>query len=99
MKTPGIVPYISSDILGEFAYQSVNSKPEAPWIKRIGTGVKFTEEIEKSNNDDSSTSSLVNKNDTITLNEDSKKSISNQDFKPAKDLKSKSYEAFSNINM
>ena len=79
MKTPGIVPYINNEILEEFAYQSVNSKPEPPWIKRLGNEIKFTDQIYESNNTLSSSSSKENNisNDSIdltkNLSDDSKK--------------------------
>lgn len=46
VKPPNIIPCVSDDILEEFQPFSFQCRPEAPWIKRCGNAIKFTEEIQ-----------------------------------------------------
>jgi len=98
VKTPGIVPYINGEILSEFSYQSINSKPEAPWIKRIGTSIKFTDEIKKTTDEFSLNSSEINSKEKDFENDEVEISkIEEENKKQVK--KSKSTSAVSPLNI
>ena len=41
-----MTPSPDEEILEEFSPLSIKCRPEAPWIKRCGNSIKFTEEIQ-----------------------------------------------------
>jgi len=61
-----MTPCPSDEILNEFLPFAFQCRPEAPWIKRCGNGIKFTEEIE----DDSRIQLIHDSNSLYNLIED-----------------------------
>lgn len=41
-----MIPCADNDVLKEFEPLAISCKPEAPWIKKCKSGIKFTEEIQ-----------------------------------------------------
>ena len=41
-----MTPLVGIEVLEEFTPFSIQSKPEAPWLKRCSEGIKFTDEIQ-----------------------------------------------------
>jgi len=41
-----MIPYVDISILDYFTLKSIPCKPEAPWIKKKGNSVRFTDEIQ-----------------------------------------------------
>ena len=47
IKPPNMIPNVDEKIL-KTELKVTGNKPEAPWIKRCGFGIKFTDEIQDS---------------------------------------------------
>jgi hypothetical protein len=47
-----MIPNVDQTILNEFVCTNIPCKPEAPWIKRCSFGIKFTEEIQDTDNEE-----------------------------------------------
>lgn len=45
MEPPSLYPTTNTEIINEISVSSVESKPEAPWIRRNTVGVIFTENL------------------------------------------------------
>ena len=58
-----MTPYTDITILNEFVPTTFPCKPEAPWIKRYGYGIKFTDEIQN----DSKIQLIPERNLTVIL--------------------------------
>ena len=46
VKPPNIIPCVTDDILAEFQPFTFKCRPEAPWIKRCGGNIRFTESLQ-----------------------------------------------------
>lgn len=46
VKPPNMTPASDNSLLEEFAPFAIKCRPEAPWIKRCGNAIKFTDEIQ-----------------------------------------------------
>jgi hypothetical protein len=50
-----MIPCVDNSVLDNFTANAVPLKPEAPWIKKCSFGIKFTDEIYMTDDDDENT--------------------------------------------
>ena len=66
IKPPTLYTTVSTEILNELECRIIPCHPEAPWIKRCGTGIKFTDEIQYLENENIFIDSHTSKNNSNT---------------------------------